>query len=158
MEKNYRTLGGWLLFFVISFCIGLLFNAFVMFAGFRNFTIINNITNLLGVGLQVAILVLLFKRNRRFLTCYYSFAAYVLLNNLLGIVLGGASVVFIIPNLLEVVAWIAYFNRSKRVEVYLMPQTTFDAMQLPRTACFCSHCGTAVTPGAQFCGKCGKTL
>lgn len=185
-QKDYHSLGGWLLFFVITSIIGTVSN------------LVNSILMLTAGDMQgapilciaavgIAVVVQIFLRKDTARIWYIVQGSLLFLANVYTCYLlnwESSAVLITVMSALAVVAWSVYFAKSARVEVYMHPdkyprmQPTPYAMpytngqpyappypQQPQTAqaaqaaqAFCSACGAPLREGAQFCGKCGNKI
>ena len=163
-QLNDRRLGGWLLFFVVSNTLGLSINFSTLLSAAAQGAALNPVgVVLLGAMMVCAVLTLvrILQRRPDYLRWFYVQVAFITLTDLYSVVLSGGYSQTVLAALLGVArsaAWIAYFHRSRRVAAYFSvggPGTPVSP-SAARGGCPC--CGSEVSGGARFCGKCGARL
>lgn len=150
MKIECRKLGGWLLFFVIIHLVGAVQNfnsARIYFSAAGIFYKAIGFLVLLIASGTVIMVGRLLRRKPDFIIYLYATSALLILVNLLSVGSAPYAVFTVIGNVARLVLWALYFKKSERVAVYFAAQEQC-----------CMHCGAQLAPGAQFCGKCGKSL
>ncbi|MEG1873605.1 MAG: zinc ribbon domain-containing protein [Ruthenibacterium sp.] len=180
MQKDYRRMGGWLLFFVITGIAGSLANLTTAFNVLSAGYVLLGILVFSVIALRVTVIVQIFRRDE---TARYWLAGegvLMLVTNFYTAYLAAWDTMTIVQSIASVgayVLWFFYLTRSLRVAVYLHPDQYVPAapqfyqggmqygqpvqpprMPQPAPAAVCPVCGGAVTPGMRFCGKCGHSL
>jgi len=125
-NKDYSKLGGWLLFYFVSLCLGA---GVAVLSVLQSLTYINYVFRagmsalmrlfVLNIGsalLLVYTIVYLYKRNPKFLRFY----EISICMGIIDILLSGQFVFFnIILSLIGPICWRVYFHKSARVKVYM---------------------------------------
>lgn len=160
-QKDYRRLGGWLLFFTITLGLGLGMNLTTLlqvFAAGYQVDWIGVALTAAAVAAQGAMFYQIVARRPEYRQVIVLLAVLLSVTDLYTLIRVGPYVQLILTVALGIVRnviWVLYFQRSQRVAVYFGQQTQPFGMNGPRR---CPYCGNPVGDDAIFCGKCGRPL
>ena len=160
-RRDYRSLGGWLLFFTISLGLGFgmnLISFLEMIAWGGRLDPVDMFLTAASVVLEGVMLYQVLARRQQYrqvivaLTVVFTLTdVYALLSLSLYDVLLSAVILSFVRNII----WVVYFFRSKRVAVYFGQSAQPFGMDETR---HCPYCGNRVSEDAIFCGRCGRPL
>ncbi|WP_367924216.1 DUF2569 family protein [uncultured Ruthenibacterium sp.] len=165
-QKDYRKLGGWLLFFAVILGIGFFSNLVSLMSSLAYLNV-NLLLTILMIACVVAQGVMFYQivaRRPNYWRCLILLVALLTISDLYTLWYVGFNAQFVtsvVVDLIRSAIWLAYFHKSKRVAVYFAQSVPFDQpypnVQTGASG-YCPYCGSAVSDDAIFCGHCGRSL
>ncbi|MEG2930567.1 MAG: hypothetical protein RR825_02155 [Ruthenibacterium sp.] len=179
MQKDYRRMGGWLLFFVIAWIFGALVNLISGINVLRGGYPLLGVLVLAAIALRATVIVQIFRRDETARYWLIGEGVLMAIANFYTAYLVAWDAITLVQSVASIGAyalWFCYLTKSQRVAVYLHPDQYLPFVpqykssgaqpqygqpvwqQTPAAPEFCPACGACVTRGTRFCGKCGHSL
>ena len=184
----YQKLGGWLLFIFVCQIIGLVLDVFYLLMGFDIISMLPSgsesmtmflvillvASSCISIGLGIVFLILLYKRNTKFLLFYEIISIIFILLSVVTLSNELSEVREFVIQIASFLLWSTYYRKSVRVRTYFgsdeyLRKSIFSRnAQAPEPAVYetsddqatisCTKCGNPQPSDQKFCSNCGEPL